>query len=391
MRSSIIAHIDMDAFFAAVEQRDHPELLGKPVVVGADPKKGRGRGVVSTASYEARVYGIHSAMPISKAYRLCPHAVFLPGSMKKYSKVSNQIFDIFYDFTPEIEPISVDEAFLDLTGSFHFYKTPYNTCVALKERIKKETRLTASVGIAPVKMAAKIASDLCKPDGLLEIKEGGLLDFLWPLKIEKLWGVGPKTKETLNRMKIETIGDIARTPLEILRNRFGENGEHLYSLANGIDPRQVVLEEEAKSVSNEHTFERDTADKDEIYRTLLYLSEKVSRRLRKDNLKGKTLTVKIRLADFKTYTRAFTYPERTNFTDTIYRKAKEVFDGFYKSGMKVRLLGVRLSHFNDPYVQENLFEDEKNVRLEKIHRAVDSVKNRFGEDAIRHGFPKSID
>ncbi|HOW35586.1 MAG TPA: DNA polymerase IV [Candidatus Omnitrophota bacterium] len=385
MAAKVIAHIDMDAFFAAVEQRDNPSLRGQPVVIGADPKAGRGRGVVSTCSYEARTYGIHSAMPISAAYKLCPRAAFLPVDMRKYAQVSDQILKILYDFTPDIEPVSIDEAFLDITGSFHFYKTPFDTCLKIKQRIHSEIGLTASVGIAPIKMAAKIASDLCKPDGLLEIKRDDLLTFLWPLSIEKLWGVGDKTRKALNGLGVYTIGDLAHVSEDGLRQHLGENGRHLFALANGIDERDVHIEEEVKSVSNEHTFERDTNDKEEIYATLLFLSEKVSRRLRKEQLKGKTITLKIRLEGFHTFTRAFTFLEKTNFSDVIYKKARELFDEFYAPKMKIRLLGVRVSHFDDPYVQESLFENKGAQRLEKIHRAVDTIKDKFGEGAIHKG------
>lgn len=385
MKPKVIAHIDMDAFFAAIEQRDNPQLKGKPVVVGADPKSGHGRGVVSTCSYEARRFGIHSAMPISTAYKLCPHAAFLPPHMSKYQSVSDKIFEILYDFTPEVEPVSVDEAFLDLTGSFHFYKTPRDTCLKIKERIKEEVNLTASIGIAPVKFAAKIASDACKPDGLLEITQEKLFDFLWPLAIDKLWGVGPKTKTVLNKMGIRTIGDLAAAPLEKLKETLGENGQDLFDLARGIDERDVFVNDEVKSVSHEHTFDKDISDKEEIYKTLLDLSERVSRRLRKSDLKGKTLTLKIRMQGFNTYTRAFTFGEKTNFADVIYKKAKELFDEFYPPGKKVRLLGVRISNFEELYVQESLFTDEHAQKDEKIHKAVDRIKDKFGEGAIHRG------
>ena len=332
MSSRVIIHVDMDAFFASVEQRDAPHLKGKPVVVGADPKGGQGRGVVSTCSYEARRFGIHSAMPISLAYQRCPQAVFLPGNFKKYREVSEEIFNILYNFTPHIEPVSIDEAFLDITGSFHFYETPFKTALAIKDQIKKKVQLTASIGIAPVKMVAKIASDYAKPDGLLEVKEEDVLNFLWPLTINKLWGVGPKTQEMLNKIGIKTIGELAHQSPEVLYERFGEHGLHLYDLANGLDPREVIGDDEIKSVSHEHTFETDTDNREEIYKIILELSEKLSRRLRKLELKAKTLTFKIRLKGFKTYTRALTLAERTNFFDTIHQKSKELFDEFFKPG-----------------------------------------------------------
>ncbi|MFA5059602.1 MAG: DNA polymerase IV [Candidatus Omnitrophota bacterium] len=385
MKPKIILHIDMDAFFASIEQRDNPKLRGRPVIVGADPRQGQGRGVVSTCSYEARVFGVHSAMPISMAYRKCPGGVYLAVDMKKYQRVSKEIFDILYDFTPDIEPISVDEAFLDISGSYHFYKTPYATALAIKERIKKEMNLIASIGIAPIKMAAKIASDLSKPGGLLEVSQEKLFDFLWPLAVEKLWGVGEKSKQALHAMNIKTIGDLAHTPMDALYNRFGENGRHLFELANGIDEREVSVGEDVKSVSHEHTFEEDTRDVEGLHKTLLYLSEKVSHRLRRYHLKGKTLTVKIRAKGFQTYTRSFTFAQRTNFVDTIYKKSRELFDDFDMTGTKIRLLGVKISNFYDEYVQESLFQDRSSEQKEKIHKAVDKIKGKFGEQAITRG------
>ena len=383
--TKIIAHLDMDAFFAAVEQRDNPKFTGKPVIVGADPKKGNGRGVVSTCSYEARVFGVHSAMPISKAYQLCPQGIYLPVNGKKYKQASDQIFKLLYDFTPDIEPVSIDEAFMDLTGCTHFYGNAYNTCLKIKDRIKREVHLTASIGIAPNKMTAKLASDFCKPDGLLEITEDNLMKFLWALPVEKLWGVGKKTKKVFNTMGIQKVEDIAKTPVEVLQKRFGESGLHFYQLAQGIDEREISINEEAKSISNEHTFDQDTDNKDEIYEVLSFLSERVSYRLRKDDLKAKTVSLKIRLSDFRTFTRAYTFNERINFFDKIYQKSKQLFDEFYKPGMKVRLVGVRTTNFNESYVQESLFEHPQNTKLEKVHQALDAIKNKFGESSIHHG------
>ncbi len=380
-----IFHVDLDAFFAAVEQRDDPKLRGKPVVVGADPKGGAGRGVVSTCSYEARKFGIHSAMPVSKAYQLCPQAIFVPPNFKKYSEASRSVFKIFYDFTPHIEGISIDEAFLDVTTSSHLFGGAVSAAKRLKEQVRQSVGLTASVGIAPVKFVAKIASDLSKPDGLLEIIEGQVVEFLKPLKIERLWGVGPKTAEVLHSRGIQTVGELAQIPLEDLRKHFGESGEHLYHLAHGKDDRDVVEETDIKSVSHEHTFERDTGNIEEILGVMLSLSEQVSRRLRKYSLKGRTITVKIRLHGFQTYTRAQTLAERTNFTDVIFGTAKETLQKFFKSGMKVRLIGVKVNNFEDDYIQESLFSAPDNERREKIHSAVDVIKTKFGEDAIVRG------
>ena len=390
-KNRVIAHIDMDAFFAAIEQRDNPALLGKPVVVGADPKGGKGRGVVSTCSYEARRYGIHSAMPISEAYRRCPDAVFLPVHMRKYSAVSRDIFKILSDFTPDVEPVSIDEAFLDITGSYHLFGSALETCRKMKERIKDQLRLSASVGIAPTKMAAKIASDHSKPDGLLEITPSKMFEFLWPLPVERMWGVGPRMQKELNKLGVQTIGDMAETSEAVLCEHFGARGRHLYALAHGVDAREVRTDDEIKSVSHEHTFGIDTADKRQIYDVLSVLSEKVSRRLRQYGLKGGTITLKVRLKDFKTFTRDHTFPERTNFFEPIYKTSKMLFDAFHQEGSQYRLVGVRLAHFHDPYVQEGLFDDPKTEKMERMHRAIDTIKDKFGEEMIRRARGSVLD
>ena len=385
MSLKTIAHLDMDAFFAAIEQRDDPSLKGKLVVVGADPKGGRGRGVVSTCSYEARRYGIHSAMPIAAAYRRCPHAVFLPVNMRKYGEVSRKMFDVLYEFTPEIEALSIDEAFMDLTGSLRLFGTPLETGAKIKERIQKELRLKATIGIAPNKMVAKIASAHAKPDGLLEITVENLLSFLWPLPVSKMFGVGEQTEKILVAMGIQTIGDLAKTPASSLGEQLGVRGQYLWDLANGVDARAVVLEEEAKSVSHEHTFEEDTGNKAQLDTVLSALCEKVSRRLRSGGLKGRTVTLKLRSGDFKTITREVTLPERTNFFNVIYTTSISLFDASYVPTKKYRLIGVRVSNFHQPYVRDSLFEDVTSQKTEKIHRAVDTIKAKFGEQGIIRG------
>lgn len=371
----------MDAFFAAVEQRDNPAYRSRPVVVGADPKRGKGRGVVSTASYEARKFGIHSAMPISIAYRKCPHAIFVQPDMEKYAGVSREIYDIFYSFTPEIEPVSIDEAFLDITGTFHLFGTPRGTCLKIKEEIRSRTRLTASCGLAPTMMAAKIASDLKKPDGMVEVREEELRSFLWPLPVRKLWGLGPKSEAVLNGMGIMTIGDIARRGKDELASIFGKHGADLWELANGIDERKVRPAEEAKSISGETTFEADTSDPEKILGSLMAISEEVSSRLRHDRLKGRTITLKIRLEGFQTYTRAVTIAEPTNFCDEIYRNAKALYEKFDRNGRKVRLVGVKASNFLAAGAKESLFDDADGSR-ERTHRAVDAINAKFGGGAI---------
>ncbi|MBF0484278.1 MAG: DNA polymerase IV [Candidatus Omnitrophica bacterium] len=385
---TFILHIDMDAFFAAVEQRDDPRLLGKPVIIGADPQGGKGRGVVSTCSYEARKFGVHSAMPISQAFKKCPKGFFLQPDMDKYSRVSAEIMKILYDFTPEIEQVSVDEAFLDITGSYHLWKTPLAVGQSIKARIKKDLDLNCSIGIASNKMIAKIASDYCKPNGLLQINAEQILEFLWPLTVDKIWGVGAKTKEILNNSGIFTVGDMAHTSRELLRSRLGEHGLDLYELANGIDDRGVVLEHDVKSVSNEYTFDEDTNNKEELYKTISYLCEKVSYRLRQDELKGKTITVKIRTGAFKTVTRSRTLDDRTNFFDDIYKNSKQLFDEYFgslPSKEVVRLIGVRVANFEENFVQDSLFEPALDIKKEKVHQVMDKIKNKFGEGVIGRG------
>jgi len=377
-----IVHVDMDAFFAAIEQRDNPALGGKPVVVGADPKKGKGRGVVSTCSYEARKFGVHSAMPISIAYKRCPNAIFLPVDMEKYSYVSSQIQRVLYDFTPDIEPASIDEFSLDITGSWHLFATPLATCKLIKSRIKQEIQLTASVGLAPTKMAAKIASDLNKPNGLIEVTQEDLLDFLWPLEVDRIWGLGEKTKLVLNDAGIRTIGDLAKRDVKELISLFGKNGEYFWQLAWGRDEREVKIEIEAKSISNETTFDKDTSNRTMVESALLTLCEKVSGRLRLEGLKGKTITLKIRLEGFHTYTRATTINSATNFVDVIYREIKRLYDDFKTKGKMIRLVGVKVSNLVPADFQDSLFKDNQDEKRESIHKAIDKIKEKFGDEVI---------
>lgn len=377
-----ILHVDMDAFFAAIEQRDNPTLRGKPVIIGSDPKKGKGRGVVSTCSYEARKFGIHSGQPISTAYNICPKGIFLPVDSQKYSQVSDEIYEVFCDFTPRLEMISVDEAFLDITGSHHLFGGPRKTCELLKSRIKERTGLTASVGLAPVKMVAKIASDIDKPDGLVIVSEGKILDFLWPLDVGKIWGLGKKSKIIFNDLGIKTIGDLAKKDLKEVEEILGKNGEYFWALANGIDEREVETEVEAKSVSNENTFAEDIEDKRMIEAALISLCEKVSGRLRQESLKGKTITLKIRLEGFLTFTRAKTLSKPTNFIDTIYKTIKELLDKFNRKGKKVRLVGVKVSNFTQGEVQATLFDEKDEEKQERMHQAIDKIKDKFGWRAI---------
>jgi len=383
-KNRFIIHVDMDAFFAAIEQRDNPGYRMKPVVVGADPMDGRGRGVVSTCSYEARRFGIHSAMPISVAYKKCPHAVFLPVDMDKYAAVSSQIYDILYSFTPDIEPVSIDEAFLDITGSYHLFGTPHDTCLKIKRKVNSETGLTASVGLAPTKMAAKIASDLKKPDGLVEVAAKDLTAFLRPLEIGRIWGLGGKAEKALSAIGITTIGNLADIDPGRLTELFGKNGLHFWQLANGIDERIVAPVTEAKSISGEMTFERDTSDAFEIGSGLMRLCEKVSRRLRQDDLRCKTITLKIRLSGFQTYTRSLTIALPTNFADVLYNHIKALYNKFDRGGKMVRLIGVKASHIIPSGYQYDLFGPAGERKMEDIHTAVDKIHDKFGEGYICH-------
>ena len=383
-----IVHIDMDAFFAAVEQRDDPSLRGKPVVIGADPKGGKGRGVVSTCSYEARPFGIHSAQPISQAYRACPHAVFLRPSMGKYGAVSKRIMTILYDFTPLIEPVSIDEAFLDITTSAHLFGGPVETCKKIKERIRKEEGLTASVGLAPIMMAAKIASDLEKPDGLVVVNPGEVAAFLAPLPIERLWGVGKKTAATLRKLGIKTIGDILRWKPDALASHLGNAAHQLHDLARGVDDREIETDYEAQSIGNETTFEIDTNERPVVMGTFLALAEKVSYRLRREGWCAQTITIKVRFKDFTTKTRALTIAEATNYADTLYETARTLFDTLLPPAKRmpfIRLIGLKASKLQRPAENKTLFSETVNSKQERLHKTLDRIIERYGEDTVHRG------
>jgi DNA polymerase-4 len=332
-----ILHVDMDAFFAAVEEKRRPELRGKPVVIGGsgDPSQ---RGVVSTASYEARKYGIHSAMPLMKAYRLCPHAVFLSVDYQEYSRVSHTIKEILAEFSPVMEDVGIDEAFLDISD---IKKSSEQIAAEIKEKIKRVTGLTCSIGIAPNKLLAKIASDLQKPDGLSIIGEGDLEARIWPLPSRKLWGVGPKTEGYLKELKILTIGDLAAASPDYLIEQFGKSyGQYLYEASHGIDESPLVTHWEPKSFSRETTFQADTDNWQAIAKNLADLVKEVADDLRGRGYKSRNVTVKIRFSDFQTQTRARTLPEPADDLETLRREAFACLAKFDLK-KKVRLVGVR--------------------------------------------------
>ena len=370
----------MDAFFAAVEQRDRPELRGKPVIVGADPRGGRGRGVVSTASYEARRFGVGSAMPISEAWRRCPHGVYLHPDMDKYSRESERIMELFRRFTDLVEPVSIDEAFLDVTGSARALGTGAEIAVRLKQGIREETLLTASVGVAASKLVAKIASDMRKPDGLVVVPPGEEEAFLAPLPVRRLWGVGPKMEEALARLGVVTIGDLAALEPGRLERRLGTHGHDLQRLARGEDDRDVFAEgAAARSLGQEHTYGRDTADPARLRATLLDLADGVAGRLRAHGLLARTVTLKYRDEDFHTTTHARTLPEGTDAGNALFRVASELFAEVHR-GKKVRLLGIYASHFGEEKPQLALFDEP--VAPSPVDRARDAVAKRFGDEAI---------
>ncbi len=379
-----ILHVDMDAFFAAVEQLDNPELRGKPLLVGGSPE---GRGVVSTASYEARPFGCHSALPMAQALRLCPQAIVVPPRMERYAEVSHQVFEILEQFTPLVEPISIDEGFLDVTGSERLLGSAERIARELKRRIHVETKLTASAGLAPNKFLAKLASDLEKPDGLVIVPSDRVQEFLDPLPIKRLWGVGKVTLKRFETLQVRTFADLRRMTLDELRGEMGEAGEHFYQLVRGEDERPVVPDREAKSISHEQTFATDVTDHDYLRGVLLNQTEDVARRLRRHELLARTVTVKIRRYDFHTVTRRTTLEAATDQTDVIWRAAAKLFEDWAAAGAQpVRLLGVGVSQFLGKEGQQlSLFEQKDAERRRSLDRTVDEIRERFGRDAIARG------
>lgn len=377
-----ILHADLDAFFAAVEQRDNPQLRGKPVVVGGGGPTDR--GVVSTASYEARVFGIRSAMPLRTAAALCPHAIFVPVNGHKYSEVSRQVMTIFRRFSPLIEPLSIDEAFLDLTGTEQLFGSGEDAAKQLKQVVHSETELTVSVGVASNRLVAKIASDLRKPDGLVVVPVGEEAEFLAPLAIERLWGVGASTRRQLAEFGVATIGHLAALPQDVLERRFGQHGRDLALRARGVGETVVGGHDAAKSVSHEHTYDIDTNDWEVLEQTLLALSENVAARLRSTNVRCATVSVKIRNSSFETITRQRTLPEPTDMGEVIFHTAVGLARREVR-GQRIRLLGVAAQGLGEER-QMSLFEGEGSASDDKRRRATeaaDEVRRKFGSKAIR--------
>jgi len=379
MATREILHVDVDAFFASVEQMDNPELKGKPVIVGGSTGL---RGVVSTASYEARRFGVHSAQPMRQARRLCPQGVFLKVRMDRYQEVSRRIHKILSSYTPKVEPISIDEAFLDVDGCQTLFGRSEDIARAIKIRIKKEIGLTCSVGVAPNKFLAKIASEMRKPDGLVVVTEDEKESFLVDLPVSKMWGVGKVTEGKLQHMGLHTIGELRRLSLFQLKNIFGKFGVRVYQLCRGIDDRLIISKRETKSISSETTFLHDISQKELLGRTLQELSVEVASRLNNENLWARSIQLKIRFADFKTITRSSTYEEATNSPKLIWQRARELLDRKIDfSYGKVRLIGLVAFNLNI-HRQMDLFASEKTQRL---RGAIKKIEKKYGGAAIRKG------
>src|SRR5438270_5821579 len=376
MDGRAILHVDMDAFYASVEQRDDPRLRGKAVAVGGASR----RGVVCAASYEARPFGVRSAMPMARALRLCPQLIVVPPDFAKYSAVSDQIFEIFHSFTPEVEGLSLDEAFLDVTRSQALLGTPRAQAEAIKARIRERTQLTASVGIAEVKFAAKIASELSKPDGLLEVPRGQVREFLAPLPAARLWGVGPRTDEQLKRLGLRRIGDVARADPAFLEAQLGSNGRWLHDLANGIDPRSVEPDLQAKSVGAEETFEEDLQG-EHLLPFIHGQALRVAARLRRAGLRARSVHLKIKFADFRIATRQETLAEPTEDGGEIYAVAQRLLAKV--DARPLRLTGVHAGDLG-ARPQLGLFDESQPAarKRARLNASLDRIADRFGPGAV---------
>lgn len=378
-RTPVIIHVDMDSFFASVELLDHPEYIGKPVAVAGHHT----RGVITSASYEARAFGVRAAQPVAQARQLCPQLVLLNSHMEKYSAMSRRIMAVFAEFTPLVEPLSVDEAFLDVTGAQRLFGTPRDIGTAIRNRVREETGLPCSVGIASTKFVAKLASQRAKPNGMLEIEHAHTLEFLHALPIEMMWGVGQVTAEKLLGRGIETIGELARYPEASLRRAVGDAGARkLHALANGQDPRDVHPERIEKSVGNEETFDHDLTDPTPMLRELLKLSQKVAARLRGKGFMARTIAIKVKFSDFRVTTRSHTLSHPTDSSQLVYETAATLLEQADIRGQRVRLLGVRAEQLVDADdVSEPLWGGEDEWR--SIDRTADELRAKFGGNVVQ--------
>jgi DNA polymerase-4 len=380
--ATTILHVDMDAFFVSVELLHRPELRGKPVVVGGRPDQ---RGVVSAASYEARKYGIQSAMPLRTAARLCPHAVFLGGNHAAYSEWSDRVAAILAKYSPVVEMVSIDEACLDLSGTDRLQGSPLAAADRLLREISAKTGLPCSAGLASTRLVAKVASDQAKPRGLLWVPPGCEQRFLFPLGVRKIPGIGKVTESALRALGVETVGQLAALPAEKLETIFGQWGMALYRKARGLDSYEFVIDAEPKSISHNHTFGEDTDDRALLHAMLSHLSQKACKRLREAAFEARTLTLTLRYAGFETHTRAKTLALPTNLDATISQVFRELFDAHWDRSRKVRLLGVSLSQLTHGSRQLDLLEGDRREKLERLVRAADRVRDRFGFSKIQFG------
>jgi DNA polymerase IV len=381
-RGCHVLHVDMDAFFASVEIRARPELRGLPVVVGGM----NGRGVVAAASYPARVYGIRSAMSMAQALRLCPQLVVVTPQRSSYSETSAQIMQILADFTPVIEPLSLDEAFLDVSGAVGLFGRPADIARQIRQRIYAEQQLTCSVGVASIKSVAKLASGSCKPDGLRVVSAAGVLDFLHPLPVTALWGVGARTAESVRRLGIRTVGDLAATPLDTLRRAVGSaTAGHLHELANGQDDRAVTARAEEKSISTDRTLARDLLTEAEVARELLRGAGEVAERLRHAGRLARTVGIKIRFADFTTVTRVRTLAEPTDAAATVYAEALQLYRALRLDKPRIRLVGVKAENLRPAGEATQLALDltGSTRAAASPDQAIDALVARFGESVVR--------
>lgn len=379
----MILHVDMDAFYASVEERDDPTLRGKPVIVGGTPN---GRGVVAAANYVVRRFGVHSAMATAKALQLCPHAIVLRPRMEHYAAISENIREIFHRYTPEVEPLSLDEAFLDATDSVQLFGSVESIGRSIKENIRDELNLVASVGVAPNKFLAKLASDLDKPDGFTVIQPDEIRNTLAPLPVTRIWGVGKVTKQKFDRIGVTTIGELEAVSREELDRNFGKHGEHFWRLARGLDDRQVIADRAAKSISHETTFPEDINDSDILRAWLLELTEQVGRRLRDSDVCGRTVHIKVRYSNFETITRSKSLSEPTNVTNTLWNTVSAMFaNELPKRPLVIRLLGMGVSNLQKPQpLQQTLFADPPDEeRHSKLDEVADKIRERFGTTSLR--------
>jgi len=380
--SFTIMHIDLDAFFVSVEQVLNPKLRGKPVVVGGRPDR---RGVVAAASYEARAFGLHSGMPLATASRLCPQAIFIEGSFPKYRQASRKFMSILADFSPFLEPVSLDEAYLDATGFESIYGSTQQMAVKIKQQVSDELGLCASIGIASSKIVAKVASDLSKPDGLVEVAAGDERSFLAPLPIAKLPGVGKKTEQILKSLGIHAIGKLSIMPLSALKSHLGASGELLYLYANGIDNGEVEPTTAAKSISRETTFGQDTRDHSQLEATMRYLSERVGSELRQQGKPARCVTLKLRYADFTTITRRHTLGQASNTDQTIFDTGLKLLKRVQtQTKQPIRLIGIGVSSLVEPGRQLDML-DSSTERVTRLNRAIDRIRNKYGFTAIQTG------